>query len=98
MMRTNRYKWYFATSRFIQYGHFDIVPERGPSFYIHHVHVLYEAIITYEIVGDIIVHIFNQRIIADLTIMQSCIPDTAMFLHPSRKSKFLFKKTQCHTP
>ncbi len=89
---------HFPPTGFIQDGNFHSVPKAGAPLYQHRLDVQDLDILSDLIIGNIILHIFNQCVIAYPAIMQRRIPDTRMLHEVAGQRIFLLEKTQPDLP
>ena len=89
---------HLTSARFIEYRHLYPIAKTTIAVHENQVHVLDIGIVAYVVVGNIVGHIFHQRIIADGDIVQRSVPNTGVLVQAAGKGKLRFEFAKAHRP
>ena len=70
---------YLAASGFVEHIHFHAIAESGFPFNQYYINILYKAVVSDNIVCDIVLNIFDDDIIANSAIVNYGTIDAGMF-------------------
>ena len=87
---------HLTAAGFIEHGHLYPIAKAAIAVHENQVHVFDISIVANVVVGNIVSHIFHQRIIADGDIVQRSVPDTGVLVQAAGKSKLRFEFAKAH--
>ena len=82
---------HFATAGFVEHRHLHAVSETAHSVVEHKVHILYIGIVADVVVGDVVGHVFDERIVAHRNVMQRGVAHARMLLQASGEGELLLE-------
>ena len=85
---------HLAATGLVQDRDFDVIAERGVPIYQDNIHVLYQRVVANTVVGDVILDVLDQAVVADLHVVQVGFSDTGMLTDATRQGKFLVERAQ----
>ena len=89
---------HLAATGLVQYRDLNIVSERRVPIYQDNIHVLYQRVVANTVVGDVILDVLDQAVVADLHVVQVGFSDTGMLTDATRQGKFLVERAQPDRP
>lgn len=78
---------HFTTSRLVQYGSFYSVTKLSQAVHQDDIYILNESIVSYFIVGNVVLDVLDTAIITNSHIMQGDMSQAGMFLIPPGRIK-----------
>ena len=87
---------HLTSARFIEHGHLYPIAKAAIAVHENQVYILDIGIVANVVVGNIVGHIFHQRIIADGDVVQRCIPNTGMLMQAAGKGKLRLEFAKAH--
>ena len=87
---------HFTSTGFVKNSNFDSIPEFTTPIHQNDIHILNKRVITYFIVGYVVLHIFDTTMISYRHIVQGGMIQTCMLLHATRQNKFVSEDTQSY--
>ena len=88
--------FHLTSARFIEHGHLYPIAKAAIAVHENQVYILDIGIVANVVVGNIVGHIFHQRIIADSDVVQRCIPNTGMLMQAAGKGKLRLEFAKAH--
>ena len=88
--------FHLAPAGFVEHRHLHAVSETANTVVHNKVHILYIGIVADVVVGDVVGHVFDKRIVAHRNVMQRGIANARMLLQASGERELLLEPAKAH--